>query len=55
MAIQRKTTASLPVLNSHAAGIDIGATEVFVAVPEDVDPQPVRRFPTFTQDLQALG
>lgn len=55
MKHQHKTTASLPVLNSHAAGIDIGATEVFVAVPEDVDPQPVRRFPTFTQDLQSLA
>lgn len=50
-----KTTASLPVLTPHAAGIDIGAAEIFVAVAEDVDPQPVRRFPTFTQDLQALA
>jgi hypothetical protein len=26
----------------NAAGIDCGATEHFVAVPEDRDPQPVR-------------
>lgn len=55
MKPHHKTTASLPVLNPHAAGIDIGATEIFVAVPEDTDTQPVRCFPTFTQDLQALA
>jgi transposase len=55
MKQQPKTTASLPVLKPHAAGIDIGATEVFVAVPEDADAQPIRRFPTFTQDLQTLA
>jgi len=45
----------LPVLRPDAAGIDIGAEEIFVAVPADRDSQPVRRFPTFTQDLNALA
>src|SRR5215471_9365308 len=38
-----------------AAGIDIGATEIFVAVPADRASENVRSFPTFTQDLYALA
>ena len=49
-----KTTPSLPVLQPHAAGIDIGAREIYVAVPPDRDPKPVRAFATFTDDLHAL-
>jgi transposase len=45
----------LPVLHPDAAGIDVGASELFVAVGADRDPQPVRKFPTFTQDLHALA
>jgi len=55
---QRRRTARPsppPVLNPHAAGIDIGATEIYVAVPLDRDPQPIRRFGTFTQDLLAVA
>src|SRR5262249_61014665 len=51
----KRTTAALPVLHSDAAGVDIGATEIFVAVPADRDPEPVRSFQTFTQDLMALA
>ena len=48
----RKTTnAALPVMRPDAAGIDIGATEIFVAVPMDRAAENVRSFPTFTQDL----
>jgi transposase len=47
--------AGLPVLKPHAAGIDIGAREIYVAVPADRDPQPVRCFPTFTEDLHRLA
>jgi transposase len=43
------------VLNPGAAGIDIGATSIYVAVPPDRDPDPVRSFSTFTQDLLALA
>jgi transposase len=49
-----KTTPSLPVLQPHAAGIDIGAREIYVAVPPGRDPKPVRTFATFTEDLHAL-
>lgn len=53
---RRSTRPSTPpILNPHAAGIDIGATEIYVAVPLDRDPQPVRRFKTFTADLHALA
>jgi transposase len=45
----------VPVPNCHAAGIDVGATEIFVAVPEDSDPRIVRSFHTFTTDLIALA
>jgi len=41
-------------LNPDAAGLDIGASEIWVAVPPDRDPHPVRSFKTFTPDLQAL-
>ena len=43
------------VLEPNAAGIDIAATEVYVAVPAGRDPQPVRRFSTFTDDLHRLA
>ena len=47
--------AALPVMRPDAAGIDIGSTEIFVAVPFDRDRENVRSFPTFTQDLYALA
>jgi transposase len=45
----------LPVMRPNAAGIDIGATEIFVAVPQDRAAESVRAFPTFTQDLYQLA
>lgn len=47
--------AMLPVIRPNAAGIDIGATEIYVAVPADRAEQCVRAFPSFTQDLYALA
>ena len=44
----------LPILYPDAAGIDIGAEEIFVAVPADRDIDSVRPFGTFTRDLIAL-
>jgi transposase len=60
MARKRKkdnkaNNAVLPVMRPDAAGIDIGATEIFVAVPADRAAENVRSFPTFTQDLYALA
>jgi transposase len=43
------------MLEPHAAGVDIGATEIYVAVPADRDTQPVRRFSTFTRELEQLA
>ncbi|MBK7928955.1 MAG: hypothetical protein IPJ98_16150 [Bryobacterales bacterium] len=47
--------APLPVIEAHAAGIDVGATEIFVAVPADRDSEPVRSFQTFTVELEKLA
>jgi transposase len=54
---QTKTSVTpiTPVLNPHAAGIDVGATSIYVAVPADRHSEPVRRFGTFTQGLLALA
>jgi hypothetical protein len=53
--IIKNKKVALPVLNPDAAGIDIGATEIYVAVPADRNPEPVRMFATFTQDLNELA
>ena len=45
---------SLSCIEPHAAGIDVGATEIFVALPQDRDPSPVRSFETLTEDLHRL-
>jgi transposase len=51
----RTSPAVLDRLHPHAAGIDCGSAEHFVAVPQDRDPLPVRAFPTFTADLYRLA
>jgi transposase len=43
------------VTEANAAGIDVGATEMYVAVPPDRDSQSVRCFATFTSDLLRLA
>src|ERR1019366_10233221 len=59
MARKRKRGTKSPpgplMIHPDAAGIDIGATEIFVAVPPARDANQVRSFPTFTQDLNALA
>jgi transposase len=53
-----KKNASAPTLyclNPNAAGVDVRATEIYIAVPVDRDPQPVRHFSTFTEDLHAAA
>ena len=44
-----------PLLEANAAGIDIGAREIYVAVPPDRDKDPVRVFTTFTEDLEKMA
>ena len=51
----RARSAPLAQMNLKAAGIDVGATEHWVAVPEDRNEEPVRRFGAFTAELYALA
>lgn len=52
---RKKISRSVPTINPNTAGVDIGATEIYVAVPADRDPDSVRSFGTFTEDLHALA
>jgi len=49
------STRKLHTIHPHAAGIDIGATQHYVAVPEGCDEVSVRCFGAFTADLAALA
>jgi transposase len=51
----RISPSILEHINPHAAGVDCGSAEHFVAVPPDRDATPVRSFPTFTGDLYRLA
>jgi len=51
---KRTRLDDLACVHPNAAGMDIGASEIVVAVPPDRDREPVRAFATFTCDLQAL-
>jgi len=48
---KEKKVKLLHVLQPNAAGIDIGATEIYIAVPEDRAQESIRSFGTFTEDL----
>jgi len=47
--------ADRPILEPNAGAGDIGAREIYAAVPPDRDENPVRVFLTFTEDLQQLA
>lgn len=47
--------SKLKIINRLAAGVDIGASSIFVAVDAGLSDSPVREFSTFTGDLHALG
>ncbi len=49
------TNRYLDFINPQAAGIDIGSTSHFVAVPEGCDKETVREFKSFTSDLYAMA
>jgi transposase len=49
-----KTEAIRPVLNVHAAGVDVGAREIYAAVAPELDAEPVRCYATFTDELKKL-
>src|SRR5215471_939498 len=62
MKIKRKKKAirapkldSLEKINLNAAGVDVGASEFYVCVPEDRDPEAVRVFETFTSELHRIA
>jgi transposase len=50
-----KKQDAFPVVHRRAAGLDVGSTFHVVAIPEDSDPEPVRRFESFTGDLHRLA
>ena len=50
-----KTRQALTLTHPNAAGIDIGSASHFVAVPPERDEEPVREFPSFTADLEAIA
>jgi transposase len=50
-----RLSRSLLVTNPDAAGIDIGSSSHFVAVPSDRDEVSVREFSSLTCDLQAIA
>ena len=52
---RKQDLRSLPTININAAGIDIGSEEHWVAVPEDRDENPIRRFGCFTSDLHSMA
>jgi hypothetical protein len=43
------------VVFPNAAGIDVGASSHWVAVPRDVAAEPVREFGSMTDDLNAMA
>jgi hypothetical protein len=48
-------TAALALINRRAAGLDIGSRFHVVAVPAELDAEPVRSFQSFTGDLNRLA
>jgi transposase len=54
-ADKTKPALTLHCLQPNAAGVDVGATQIYISVPPDRDPESVRCFPTFTADLHAAA
>ena len=52
---KRQESGRAALLRQDAGGIDVGANELYVAVPPDRAAQSVRCFGVFTEDLQALA
>ena len=46
---------TLKQINLNAAGLDVGANEIYACVPQGRDESSVRVFPTFTADLNSLA
>ena len=52
---QSQESAELKLLNLNAAGLDIGAEEIYACVPSDRDERPIRSFGTYTAELKMLA
>ena len=52
---KKVSTKKLSLINPNAAGIDLGADQHWVCVPEDRDENNVRSFSCFTGDLHAMA
>jgi transposase len=50
----KTTPAPLSLLNPKCAGIDVGASELFVCIAKSSSEHEVRSFPTFTTDLKRM-
>jgi transposase len=55
LVVNTQAFAGLSRIQPHAAGIDIGAHEIWACVPGEGDTQIVRLFGTYTPNLHALG
>lgn len=53
-AHESKKSPGLPIMNAHAAGIDIGDTAHYVAISNGQGGHEVKRYGTFTEDLQII-
>jgi transposase len=53
--VGRDKSVEHPLFEPNAAGIDIGAREIFLAVPPDRNTDPVRKCETFTEDLHQMA
>jgi hypothetical protein len=51
----KSKTKHMHVMQPNSAGIDVGATEIYIAIPEDLSNKSVRRFETFTDDLHVAA
>ena len=52
---KKRLQEHLEQVNLYAAGIDIGSTSHFVAVPPSLDDRPVREYSCFTSDLEHMA
>ena len=55
MSKQTKQSEQLAKVHPNAAGLDIGAREIFGCIPPDRNEPTVKRFGTFTPDLYTLA
>jgi len=51
----KKGLEPMQVVYPHAAGLDIGSSEIMVAIPPDREGETVRGFGTYTPDLKQLA